>query len=170
MRRRLYFLLPNVDAARRTANDLLLARVEDRHMRFLAARNTDLGELHEASYLQKTDMAHGAGLGFALGGLGGIVLGALIVAYPPEGLHPELGVVLVAAIVGALLGAWLGSLAAAAVPNSRLAQFQGEIARGKVLLMLDVPHGRVDEFRDLLSGRHPEAISAGLETRFPAFP
>jgi len=114
-------------------------------VRFLAARNTDLGELHEAGYLQKTDMAHGAGLGFALGGLGGVV-------------------------VGALLGLWLGSMAAAAVPNSRLAQFQGEIARGKVLLMLDVPHSRVDEFRDLLSGRHPEAISAGLETRFPAFP
>src|SRR5688500_11184033 len=32
MRRRLYFLLPDVESARRTADDLLLARVEDRHM------------------------------------------------------------------------------------------------------------------------------------------
>jgi Flp pilus assembly protein TadB len=170
MRRRLYYLLPSVEAARRTANDLLLARVEDRHMRFLASRNTDLGELHEAGYLQKTDMTHGAGLGFALGGLGGIAVGALFVAYPPESMHLQLGVVLVAAIVGALLGLWLGSMAAAAVPNSRLKQFQDEIAHGKVLLMLDVPHGRVDEFRDLLQGRHPEAVSGGQETRFPAFP
>jgi hypothetical protein len=40
MRRRLYFVLPDVDSARRTADDLLLARVEDRHMRFLARRGT----------------------------------------------------------------------------------------------------------------------------------
>src|SRR5438552_2571485 len=36
MRRRLYFLLPDVESARHTADDLLLARVEDRHMHFLA--------------------------------------------------------------------------------------------------------------------------------------
>jgi hypothetical protein len=31
MRRRLYFLLPDVESAHRIANDLLLARIEDRH-------------------------------------------------------------------------------------------------------------------------------------------
>src|SRR5213079_2392246 len=61
MRRRLYFLLPDVESARHTADDLLLARVEDRHMHFLARRGTDLGELHEASYLFKTDLLHDAG-------------------------------------------------------------------------------------------------------------
>ena len=70
MRRRLYFLLPDLESARRTADDLLLARVDDRHMRFLARRGSDLGDLHEANYLQKTDMTHGASVGFALGGLG----------------------------------------------------------------------------------------------------
>jgi hypothetical protein len=84
MRRRLYFLLPDVDSAKRTADDLLLARIEDRHMRFLAKRGTDLGELHEASYLQKTDLVHGAGIGLMLGGIGGLILGAIIVAYPPN--------------------------------------------------------------------------------------
>jgi hypothetical protein len=49
MRRRLYFLLPDVVSARQTVADLLLARIEDRHMRVLAKRGTDLGELHEAS-------------------------------------------------------------------------------------------------------------------------
>ena len=32
MRRRLYFVLPDVESARRTADDLLLARIEDRHI------------------------------------------------------------------------------------------------------------------------------------------
>lgn len=170
MRRRLYFLLPSVQAARETANDLLLARVEDRHMHFLAARNTDLGELHEASYLQKTDFAHGAGIGFAQGAVVGMALGGVLVAYPLQGTHPQLVAVLIGALVGALLGVWMGSMAAAAVPNSRLKQFDSEIANGKVLLMLDVPYARVEEFSELIRGCHPEAVAGGQETRFPAFP
>jgi len=170
MRRRLYFLLPDVESARRTADDLLLARVEDRHMRFLARRGTDLGELHEASSLQKTDLVHGAGIGLMLGGIGGLILGAIIVTYPPEGTNPQLVAVLIAAIIGGVLGAWMASMAAAAVPNSRLKQFQDEIANGKILVMVDVPYGRVEQIRSLVLGSHPEAVSGGQETRFPAFP
>src|SRR6266571_1184652 len=162
MRRRLYFLLPDVESAKRTADDLLLARIEDRHMRFLAKRGTDLGELHEAGYLEKTDLKHGAGIG--------LMLGALIVTYPPEGTKPQLVAVLIAAVVGAILGAWMASMAAAAVPNSRLKQFQDDIAHGKILLMVDVSYGRVEQIRGLIVGRHPEAASGGQETRFPAFP
>lgn len=170
MRRRLYFLLPDAESAKQTANDLLLARVEDRHMHFLAKRGTDLGELHEASYLQKTDLLHGAGIGLTLGGLGGLLLGVVIVAYPPEGTNPQLVAVLAAAVIGAVLGAWMASMAAAAVPNSRLKQFQEQIGKGKILLMVDVPFGQVERVRDLVLQRHPEAVSGGQETRFPAFP
>src|SRR5215831_13222123 len=52
MRRRLYFLLPDLGSAIQTANDLLLARVEDSAMHFLARRGMSLGQLREASYLQ----------------------------------------------------------------------------------------------------------------------
>jgi hypothetical protein len=170
MRRRLYFLLPDVPSAKRTADDLLLARVEDRHMHFLARRGTDLGELHEAGYAIKTDLARGAGLGLVLGALGGALLGSLIVGTPPEGTHPGLAAAVTATLVGALIGLWLGTMAAAAVPNSRLRAFQPEIDRGRVLLMVDVPYARVDDVREIVLARHPEAMPAGLETRYPAFP
>jgi hypothetical protein len=170
MRRRLFFLLPDVASATRTADDLLLARVEDRHMQFLAKRGTDLGALHEAGYLLKTDLMHGAGVGLILGAMAGAALGALIVAYPPEGTHPQLGAAVIAAIVGAILGTWMGSMAAAAVPNSRLLRFQQDVAGGKVLLVLDVPFDRVDEIREIVAARHPEAVSGGIDARYPAFP
>lgn len=170
MRRRLYFLLPDVESAHRTANDLLLARIEDRHMHFLARRGTDLGELHEANMLQKTDLLHGVGIGLAIGGIGGLVLGAVIVAWPPEGTQPQMVAVLIAAVVGAVLGAWMSSMAGAAVPNSRLKQFRDEIERGKVLAIVDVPYGRVEQVRALVMRHHPEAIAGGQDTRFPAFP
>lgn len=170
MKRRLYFLLPDVASATRTANDLLLARVEDRRMHFLAKRGTDLGELHEASYLFKTDLVRGAGIGLALGVLGGVVLGSIIVNYPPEGTHPGPAAAVIAALLGALLGVWMGSMAAIAVPNSRLRAFNEEIARGKVLLILDVPYAEVERIRGIVSSRHPEVVLSAQETRYPAFP
>jgi hypothetical protein len=170
MKRRLYFLLPNVESATRTANDLLLARVEDRHMHFLAKRGTDLGELHEASYLIKTDLARGAGIGLFVGALAGVILGTLIVNHPPEGTHPGLAAAVLAAIVGALLGLWMGSMAASAVPNSRLKQFADDIARGKVLMIVDLPYETIDRIRDIVAARHPEVVASSQETRYPAFP
>ena len=170
MKRRLYFLLPDVASATRTANDLLLARVEDRHMHFLAKRGTDLGELHEAGYLFKTDLARGAGFGLVLGVLGGVVLGSIIVNYPPGGTQPGLAAAIIATIVGAALGVWMGTMAAIAVPNSRLKSFNEEIGRGKVLLILDVPYAQVDRIREIVSSRHPEVVLSAQETRYPAFP
>lgn len=170
MRRRLYFLLPDVDSARRTADDLLLARVEDRHMHFLAKRGTDLGELHEAGWFMKTDLLHGAGVGLALGALGGLALGLGLLLYPIEGTHPHPISVMIAVLAGGALGAWMASMAGAAVPNSKLKQFHGEIERGKLLLALDVPVDRVDEIRQLVVSRHPEAVPRGQVRPYPVFP
>ncbi len=170
MKRRLYFLLPDVASATRTANDLLLARVEDRHMHFLARRGTDLGELHEASYLFKTDLVRGAGIGLAFGLLGGVILGSIIVNYPPPGTHPGMTAAILATVLCAAVGLWLGSMAAVAVPNSRLKGFNDEIGRGKVLLILDVPYREVDRIRGIVASRHPEVVLSAQETRYPAFP
>jgi len=166
MRRRLYFLLPDVESARRTADDLLLARVEDRHMRFLARRGTELDPLHEAGYLDKTDMVHGAAVGFALGGIIGALVGVMVVAFPPQGTSPQLVAVLIGALVGAPLGGWIASMVGAAVPNSRLKQFQADIDAGRVLMMVDVPMRRVAEITELVASRHPEAVSRGQAMRY----
>ena len=91
MRLRMYVTLPDVSSARRLANDFLLARIEDRHMHFLARRGTDLGELHEASYLQKTDTVHGAFVGLVIGGLMGVLVGLLLINFPPAGRDAAAG-------------------------------------------------------------------------------
>jgi uncharacterized membrane protein YeaQ/YmgE (transglycosylase-associated protein family) len=166
----MYVTLPDVPSARRLANDLLLARIEDRHMHFLARRGTDLGELNEASYLQKTDAVHGAFVGLVIGGVMGAVLGAILVNFPFEGVSMEMVAVLVAAIIGALLGVWVSTMVGLQVPNSRLRAFEQEVQEGHVLLMLDVPSGRYDEVRAIIARTHPEAIDRGNEPTVPAFP
>ena len=168
--KRLYFLLPNLESARRAANDLLLARIDDRRMHFLARRGTDLGELREASYLQKSDVKHSAFYGLILGGVCGLLLGAWMVLSPPEGIRLELVTVLASSLGGAFFGAWAASLVGASVPNTSLSNFSGDVDGGKVLLMVDVSRQRMDEVRELVRRQHPEADARGVEPTMPAFP
>ncbi len=170
MRLRMYVTVPDLPSARQLANDLLLARIEDRHMHFLARRGTDLGELHEASYLQKTDTVHGAFVGLVVGGLMGVLVGLLLVSFPPGGISIQLVAVLIAAIVGAALGTWAASMVGLQVPNSRLKGFDKDLEQGKILLMLDVPQGRYEQVREIISRTHPEADDRGNEPTVPAFP
>jgi uncharacterized membrane protein YeaQ/YmgE (transglycosylase-associated protein family) len=170
MRLRMYVTLPDVPSARTLANDLLLARIEDKHMHFLARRGTDLGELHEASYLHKTDTVHGAFVGLVIGGLMGVLVGLMLINFPPQGVSLQFVAVLIAAIIGAVLGTWVASMVGLQVPNSRLKGFDKEIQEGKILLMLDVPAGRYQEVHDIIARTHPEAMDRGQEPTVPAFP
>lgn len=170
MKRRLYFVLPDLGSAVQTANDLLLARIEDRHMHFLARRGMSLGQLHEASYFQKSDLRHSLLVGFAVGGCGGLVLGAALYFTRIDGLNLQLVTIPAATVLGALFGAWAASLIGISTPNTMLRRFDREIGEGRVLLMVDVPVSRVEEIQALVHGRHPEASDHGIEPTMPAFP
>ena len=170
MRRRLYFIMPDVASARKAMEDLLLARVEERHIHFLARRGTPMDGLHEANHLQKSDLVHGAQVGLALGALLGFILGAVLVMTLVTDDRWQIVTVLGAGIVGALFGTWVASMVGSAVPNSRLAQFSNSIDEGKLLLMADVQEHRVNEVRALLTARHPEAEDRGIDPHIPAFP
>jgi hypothetical protein len=170
MRRRLYFVLPDIECARAMLNDLLLARIECRYIHFLSKRDSLPPDLPEANVLQKTDIVHGAQMGVVIGGAVGAAAGGLLVFFPPEGATLMLMTVLVAAIGGAAFGAWASSMVASSVPNSRLKAFERDMEDGKVLMMVDVPMSRVREICDTIAKRHPEALSGGFEPTIPAFP
>jgi alpha/beta superfamily hydrolase len=82
----------------------------------------------------------------------------------------QLVTILLTALIGAAFGAWVASMVASSIPNSRLKSFESAIAAGHILLMVDVPSGRVDEIRQLIAAHHPEAMSSGTEPTIPAFP
>ena len=170
MNRRLYFLVPDVASARKVLDDLLLARVEERRVQFLANRGVLPEDLPEAGFSQKTDIVHGAQTGFIVGGLVGVVGGALVVLWPPGGFPLQLATILATGLIGAALGAWMASLAGTAVPNSKLRAFHGAIAEGKILVIVDVPFHRVQEISGLIRDQHPEALRCGVEPTVPAFP
>jgi len=170
MRRRLYFVMPDLPSARRSMDDLLLARIEERHIHFLGKRGTPMDGLHEANVLQKSDIVHGAQLGTTVGAVLGCIAGALLIWFPPAEGIPQVLAIVLATAAGAAFGAWTSSMAGAAVPNTRLRRFAAAIDAGKILLMVDVPEHRVEEVRTLLHRVHPEAADEGVEPNIPAFP
>jgi len=58
--RRLYFLLPGIEITHKVTDELLLSHVEERHIHVIAADSAELGDLPEASLLQKSDFSKDA--------------------------------------------------------------------------------------------------------------
>jgi hypothetical protein len=170
MRRRLYVICPDLEAAQKTMDDLLLARIDERHIHVLARPGAPMEGLHEANVLQKTDLVHGAELGLVIGGVLGLLLGVVLVLVPLGGVQLQLVTVLIAAVGGALFGTWASSMVAASLPNTKLLVFAKDIADGKYLMMIDVPFRRVEEIQSLLRKRHPEDKDGGVDPTVPAFP
>jgi len=170
MRKRIYWLLPDLDAARKTMNELLLARVSDRHIHFVAGDGADMTGLHAANILQTSDLVEAAQTGLLVGaGLG--AAGGVVAAYvlTGTGAAPQ-AVVIALAGLGAVLGTWSSSMIGSSTPSRRLRRFEASIAKGHYLLMVDVPRTRVTEIEELLDRTHPEAHFEGLEPNVPAFP
>lgn len=198
MRRRIYWLLPDLASARRTMNDLLLARVGDAHIHFVAKDGSDMRGLHEANLLQTSDLLRSAQLGLVVGGVGGAVVGFVVAMLFPiiEGTpagwesvravlatpgwqvgdlmaawnSPQWAMAAVLALLGGVLGAWSSSMIGIAAPSHRLLRFEGALAQGQYLLMVDVPLSRVQEIEALVAQKDPEAHFEGLEPEVPAFP
>ncbi len=170
MRRRLYFLLPNVQTAKAVVDELLLARIEERHIHVLAREGTPMNHLPEATLLQKSDFVHGLEQGIAVGGATGVLAGLVAVTFPPAGLVIGGGALLGIALAGAGVGAWVSSMIALDVPNVRLKEFQRAVDEGHILMMVDVPKGEVEAVTELIKRHHPEADMHGVEPTIPAFP
>lgn len=170
MRRRLYFVLPDLATAIRTANDLLLARIEDKYMHFVGRDGMHLGQLHAATVAQTSDLRHSLLLGAALGLVCGGLLGAYLMMAPPDGLDLGIGTLVGCTIFGGMFGSWASSLIGLSVPSKRLTPFRREIDAGRILLMVDVPHDRVEEIQRVVRAEHPDVSDRGEDPAIPAFP
>lgn len=168
--RRLYFLVPSVDSAKKIVDELLLARIEERHLHVIAKEGTSMEDLPEATLTQKSDVVPALERGIAIGGATGILAGIVAVTFPPAGLVLGGGAMLAIGLAGAGFGAVMSTMIGVSAPNSRIKQFQEAIENGELLMMVDVPKARVDEIEELVKKHHPEAEVEGTEPTIPPFP
>lgn len=171
MQRRIYWLLPDLESARRTMDDLLVARIDYRRIHFVAREGSDMNGLHAANVLQTSDVVRSAEMGLILGAGVGALLGVFVAIYHPiVGAGPQWGLAAALAIAGALFGTWTSTMIGVSTPSKRLARFAPQIEQGQILLMVDVPMWRVEAIEARLRALHPEAHLEGTEPDIPAFP
>ena len=168
--RRIYFLAPDITVTRNIVNELLLARIEEKHIHVIAKRGTPLEDLPEANLLQKSDFIPAVEQGVALGGTTGLLAGLVAVALPPASTVIAGGVLLATTLAGAGVGSWLGGMVGMNVGNRRIKEFEGAIEAGELLVLADVPANRVDELEKLIKQHIPQVEIEQTEPRVPAFP
>lgn len=171
MRRRVYWLLPDLRSARAAMEDLLAAGVELRRMHFIAREDVDMSGLHAANVLQTSDLVGSAEAGLVIGaGLGGVAGAFAAMTFPDAGEPPQWNLIPVLVLVGAVFDAWTASMVGISAPNRRLKRFAAEIEQGRILLVLDLPIGRAKDVEVRLRALHPEARFDGGEPGTPSFP
>lgn len=164
MNRRLYFILPDTASAQAMMNDLLLARLNGERIHFLAKPGTSMGDLPDATISERTDLIDGWEIGMGLGALLGFFLGLIAISIPTWWYTKPVSIMatlLICTLIGFLGGGFWTAVVATTIPNAQLKPFEESIANGKVLMMTLVPFHRVNEIRELVSKKHPEATYRG---------
>lgn len=166
--RRLYFLLPNLNVTHKVVDELLLARIDEKHIHVIAKEGTQLGDLPEATVVQKSDFVPAMERGVALGGAAGVIAGLVAIAMP--GVVVAGGALLAMGLAGAGMGVWLGGMIGMDVKNSQVKKFENSVQAGEILMLVDVPRDRVEEIQSSVRKHHPEVNFEGTEPTIPAFP
>lgn len=167
--RRIYFLVPDINVTKKIVDELLLARVEEKHIHVIAKRGTPLEDLPEANLLQKSDFVPAVEQGIALGGATGLLAGLVAVALPPASTVIAGGVLLATGLAGAGVGAWLSGMVGMSIGNRRIKEFEDAIEAGEFLVLADVAPDRVNEIEALIKQHIPQVEVEQTEPQYPRF-
>ncbi len=165
---------PDFETARAAVDELVEARFDrsqisiiasDADGRFAEYSSDDL-RVDDATNAEPdgSDVASGAGIGAAIGGVGGLLVGLIMLPIP--GIGPVLAAgPIAAALAGAGLGAaaggLLGALTELGVPEEQAGAYAESVRRGDVLVTATVPDVSADQADHILqrAGRADTAQS-----------
>lgn len=167
--KRLCFLSPDLDHAKRVVADMRANGIPERHIYALASYGVDLEDLPDAGP-ESDDFMYAYKRGIELGGSAGLLVGLTALAFPPSGIVVGGGLVLLISLWGAGLGGLLTGIAGAAFHSSRLEAFEAAIDQGQILIMADVPKHEVEAYESLIKAHDPEVSVEGIEPPAPLIP
>jgi len=134
----------NIQTAYSVANDLISAGYSRNDISVVANdAKSEYAPYLDANYVDSTDdVAKGAGLGAAIGGLGGLLVGLGALAIPGVGPVIAAGPLLAAltgAGVGAVTGGIVGALVDLGIPDEDAHIYSEGLRRGHILVIAQVP-------------------------------
>jgi hypothetical protein len=158
--RRLYFLLPDAAHARTAVTKLETNGIERKYTHVIAAQGIDLNGLPLASPEQRKDRGarfetifwDGNLVLFFLALMAIIVL--ILMSVSGVWLLVPASIMLTTFIAGVEFTKY--------IPNVHLSEFTDALHHQEILLMVDVPVGRVARIEKLIRHNHPEAVTGGV--------
>jgi hypothetical protein len=134
------FIFLDVKAASRAWKMLLLARIDDRHIHFLAKPDTNLGEMRAANILESSDTIQEGFRGLWLGAGMGLIAGLLALAFPPWYVESHWAVILlITSAFGSVVGAFGMALMGRGLSNPDLDIYRTQIDAGGDLPPIAIP-------------------------------
>ena len=159
MKRRLYFLLPDVDHTHRVIGELLVAGVPLNKIHTISDNEQEALGLPHAVKHKKFDTHFFTEWLVWRSNLTLFFLSFAALIYLLT-LKPT---VLFAIPVAIMTFTFVGGLIfAERVPNVHIEEFKSALAHGEILLMVDVPISQVNEIEHIVHDHHPEAVTGGV--------
>ena len=158
MWRRVYVAFPYAGQAHRVVAELEAAGVARDQIHTIAKPGVDIAGLPVANRAQRGDQVLLWDRVFWDGNLG-----LFVVALAAAGLALYAGALIWAAVAVTVAAAtvFMGERFAVKLPHGHLGDVRVPLARGEVVLLVDVPRHRVREIEGLI-GHHPEASIGGV--------
>jgi hypothetical protein len=159
MKLKLEFLLPDVKSANDACNRLLIARVNDSDIHFIAKPGIDLGKLQVATALEKSNMIHEGERGLLIGAGLGLLAGLYVLKFPPWITKSPLWytdthwyvILLIMILAGACSVAFGSALLGVNLFNSDLKRYKRKIDKGEILMIVTVPFYQVSKVRKIMA-------------------
>lgn len=158
MKPKLKFLLPDIQAANKAAESLLLARIDNKNISFLARPGTNLGELQAASTIESTNIINDGARGLLIGATIGLLVG-IYISYFHSWITASMNLhwVIFAAtttVMGAMASSIGTAFFGANLFNTGLDHFKDRIAEGAILMIVTAPLHRTNEIYNVVNKLH----------------
>jgi len=136
MKHRKVFKVTTMPVARQAIAAATAAGAGDDDVLLIARNDIEMDEIPPDRIDATTDMIPAALRGAVGGGVTGLLAGLVALAFPPIGMTIAGAGLLTAA--GGLVGTFSASLAGASLPNPIRQAFADEIAKGAILIVVDI--------------------------------
>jgi signal transduction histidine kinase len=166
MLRRLFFLFPDEAHAQSVVDQLLDLNIDQKRIHKIAKNGVKLRTLPKATIRQKADTAYRVEWFLWRANLLLFLLAFLMLCIMLVRSEWLLAIV---ALIIMLATFFAGASFVTNVPDVHLTEFTDALSHGEILLMVDVPVGRVAEIEAIVHRQHPEATLGGVSWTVDAF-